>query len=51
MLKNLIRKIFFERKYFVVNNNKKIFSVRKFGGATAGRGEIFFTKEPETLNG
>lgn len=48
-IKNFIRKIFFERKLFIKINNKKIFSVRKFGGATAGRGETFFSKEPETI--
>jgi FkbM family methyltransferase len=48
-IKNFIRKIFFERKFFIKIKNKKIFSIRKFGGATAGRGDSFFSKEPETI--
>ena len=48
-LKNFTRKLFFERKFIVKDNNKKIFSVRKFGGATSGRAKSFFSKEPATV--
>ena len=48
-LKNFTRKLFFERKFIVKDKNKKIFSVRKFGGATSGRAESFFSKEPSTV--
>jgi FkbM family methyltransferase len=48
-LKNKLRDFYFKRRFYIVENNKKIFSIRKFGGATSGRGKNFFDKEPETV--
>ena len=48
-LKNKIRKIFIERKHSVIENNIKLFTVRKFGGSTGGRASSIFDKEPETI--
>ena len=48
-LKNYFRKIYINRKHFVEEKGKKLFSVRKSGGATSGRAETFFTKEPMTV--
>ena len=47
--KNKLRDFYFKRRFYIVENNKKIFSIRKFGGATGGRGKNFFDKEPETI--
>jgi|688.fasta_scaffold183186_2 FkbM family methyltransferase len=49
-LKNKIRGFFFNRKFYIKIKEKNIFSVRKFGGATAGRAVSFFSKEPITIN-
>ncbi len=38
------------KKYFVKNDDKKnIFSLRMMGGATLGRAQTFYTKEPDTV--
>jgi len=40
-----------EKKYFIKDKEKKIlFSIRSMGGATNGRGNTFYSKEPETIN-
>ena len=53
MYQYLNQKIFnslINRKFFLKKNKKKIFSVRKFAGATVNRAYTFYTKEPETVD-
>lgn len=47
---NKLKNFFYSRKYFVKKKNKILFSIRSFGGATAGRGVSFFSKEPATVS-
>jgi FkbM family methyltransferase len=37
------------KKSYVLKNNKKIFSIRNYGGSTKKRADTFFSKEPETV--
>ena len=49
-LNQKIFNILISRKFFVKKNKKKLFSVRKFAGATVNRAHSFYTKEPETVD-
>lgn len=44
------RNLYFNRKIYIFKNEKKLFSIRKFGDSTSGRAKNIYISEPDTIN-